>query len=295
MSRSSFVISLIILFVCADHSSAESNFITVNVMKSVTVDLPRNWFVMSDNKRITLDAWKDSVLEARKLSDADNNFPFAANYTNDFGNPVGTLAIRVYPKLKLTEAEASSGDAAFLKELDAGIRKNYTTGYEAGGGKLVAWLGTKKKSINGSTYFVSECRGLPPKTDGNLSKYIFRIRLVRHLNAEKSFVIIVSYREDEQFFLKPICDRIIGSILVEPQKIIDPETYIQKAGAQAIKTGPDGNTQYYSYTERASDERIKALSRSIAELSKDKAVVQAFEVLRSAIKATVSKKGRTCN
>lgn len=197
----------IVLFICAGQSSAESNFARVNLTKGVTVDLPKNWSVMSDNKRITLDTWRESVLEANELSDEENDLPFAANYYDDQGNTMGSFSIRFYPKLVDAQSEAvAAGGMEFIKELDSGLRQNFTSGLEAAGGKMVEWLGTATKSINGSVYFISENRQLTPRGD------IFRGILVRYLNAGKSFTIIISYRENEEYFLRPICDRIIGSI-----------------------------------------------------------------------------------
>ncbi len=76
------------------------------------------------------------------------------------------------------------------------------------GARILSWMGTKKQSINGIVAFVTEYRqsaireGEPP----------FRVRLVRVLNAERSFTVSVSYREDQEFFLRKICDRVIQSI-----------------------------------------------------------------------------------
>lgn len=201
------LILLITLFICAGQSSAGSNFARVDLTRGVTVELPTNWSVMSNNKRVTLDTWRESVLEAHKLSDAENNLPFAANYYDDSGNTAASFAIRFYPKLEFAQSEAvSAGGPEFIKELDDGVRQNFMSGLEAGGGKLVAWLGTVPKSINGSVYFISESRQLTPRGDR------FRGILVRYLNAGKSFTIIISYREDEEYFLMPICNRIINSI-----------------------------------------------------------------------------------
>jgi hypothetical protein len=201
------LIFLITLFICYGQSSAESNFPRVNLTGGVTVELPINWSVMSNNRRITLETWKESVLEAHKLSDVENASPFAANYFDDSGNTAGSFNIRFYPKLEVAQSEAvEAGGSEFIKELDDGLRQNFTSGLEAAGGKMVEWLGTATKSINGSVYFISENRQLTPRGDR------FHGILVRYLNAGKSFTIVVSYREDDAYILKPICNRIIMSI-----------------------------------------------------------------------------------
>jgi hypothetical protein len=204
--RSVFIVLLIMPFLFVCQSNADSNFIRVNLTKGVSAELPKNWSAMSDNRRITLETWKESVFQANKLSDAENDMPFMANYFDDMGNSAGTFSIRFYRTIKVTESEAIAGGKAFIKELDDGVKKNYTIGLETSGGKLVSWLGTTMKSINGSMYFISENRQITPRGDR------FRGILVRYLNAGKSFTVLISYREDDAYLLKPICDRIISSI-----------------------------------------------------------------------------------
>jgi len=199
-------IVLITLSLCVSKSNAENNFVTVSLTKGVTVDLPRNWSVMSDNDRITLDAWRESVLESHNLSEEKSEVPFSAHYFDNSGGAAATFSIRFYPNLTITKSESIAADSTFIKELDIGIKNNFIKGVTASGGHVINWLGTTKKSINNSVYFISESRQLSPKGIG------FKGILVRHFNAEKSFTIIISYQEDQEYFLKPICNKIIGSI-----------------------------------------------------------------------------------
>ena len=141
-----------------------------------------------------------------KLTDVENSLPFAATYYDDRGEVAGTFAIRFYPNIVVSQSEAIAADSVFTKELDADVRDSFTKGYEAAGGKLIAWLGTIKKSINNSVYFISESRQLSPR------EVAMRGILVRYLNSGKSFTIIISYREDQEYFLRPIYDRTIRSI-----------------------------------------------------------------------------------
>ena len=57
------------------------------------------------------------------------------------------------------------------------------------------------------TAFVTEYKRSPIKSNGN-----FKVRLVRVFNGGKSFTLTVSYREDKEYVLRPICDRIISSL-----------------------------------------------------------------------------------
>ena len=196
------------LFLCMGITNAAGNFIPVRLPKSVTVELPKNWTALTNNQRITLDSWVEAKIEARGMADATHDLAFAANYYDDQGKTAGMFNIRYYPNLDVTQSEARAANASDVKELDAVLRQDVVPGVEMAGGRLLAWVGTTKQSINGATAFVSEYRRSSPQGGS------FRARLVRFFNAQKSFTITISYREDQDYFLRPICDRIISSIRI---------------------------------------------------------------------------------
>lgn len=185
---------------------ASSNFLRLNLPQSVSFELPNNWKILSENSRITLGSWVESKLQVINREDISNTMPFYAKYYDDSGKTAASLNVRYYPTLTTTEAEALSGGSNYLNELNKNISVDYKIGFEATGGKLVSWLGTQKRNISGKVYFVSESRGITP--DGKP----WHTYLVRRLNATKSFTILVSYNEEQEFFLKPIIEKIIGSI-----------------------------------------------------------------------------------
>ncbi len=185
---------------------AYNNYISVRLPKGVTVELPKNWVVLSNNQRITLDSWVQAKAEVRGISNNSSELAFAANYYDERNITAGIFNIRYYPNLDINQSDAKAAGATDIKELDTTIRQNIIPGIEAAGGRVLAWLGTTKLSINGSTTFITEYRRSSPHGD------IFRARLVRFFNGNKSFTITISYREDQEFFLRPICDKIISSI-----------------------------------------------------------------------------------
>jgi hypothetical protein len=189
-------------------ANATGNFIPVRLPKGVAVELPKNWIALSNNQRITLDSLVQAKTEAKGIADATHDLAFAANYYDDHGKTAGMFNIRYYPGLDVTQADARAATAADVKELDAGLQRNVVPGIEMAGNRLLAWLGTTKLSINGSTVFVTEYRR-SSRQGGS-----FRARLVRFFNAQRSFTVTVSYHEDLDYFLRPICDRIISSIRI---------------------------------------------------------------------------------
>lgn len=196
------------LFICIGIANAAGNFVPVRLPKGVIVELPKNWTVLTNNQRITLDSWVRTKVETSGMADASSDLAFAANYYDDQGKTAGIFNIRYYPDLDVTQSEARAANAADVKELDAALQQNVVPGIEMAGGRLLAWIGTTKSSINGATVFVTEYRR-SSQQGGSV-----RARLVRFFNAQKSFTITISYREDQDYFLRPICDRIINSIRI---------------------------------------------------------------------------------
>ena len=76
-------------------------------------------------------------------------------------------------------------------------------------GKILSWHGTKKQYINGVMTLLTEYRRY-----SGISMRDARVRLVRVINANKSFTLTVSYNDTLQssFMLEGITNRIIESL-----------------------------------------------------------------------------------
>lgn len=198
----------ILFLVLTGAAAAANNFELIRLPSGVTVELPRNWSVFSNNRRITLDSWVQVQEESRGAVAGTSDLAFAANLYDDLGQTTGIFNIRYYPNLDIPQSTARGAGPEDVSEIDATVRQSIVPGIEMAGGRLLAWLGTQKRTVNGAIVFVTEYRRASQK-GGN-----FRARLVRVFNGNKSFTITISYREDEGYFLRPICDRIIGSIRI---------------------------------------------------------------------------------
>lgn len=196
----------IVLCSCIDVASAAGNFVPVHLPNGVTVELPKNWTVLTNNQRITLDSWVQAKTEALGLVDAKHDLAFAANYYDDQGKTAAKFNIRYYPDLRVTQIDAQSANAKDIKELDILLQQTIAPEVEMAGGRLLTWVGTTKQKINGAIAFVTEYQR-SSRLGGS-----FRVRLVRFFNGNKSFTATVSYREDQDFLLRPICDRIINTV-----------------------------------------------------------------------------------
>jgi hypothetical protein len=174
--------------------------------QGVSVEFPRNWSVISENQRITLDAWV--AAKSKKLYAESNTsaLGFAANYYDDKGGTVGIFNIRYYPTQTVTQADSRAATPGEVKEFDAELQTSLRTGVVSAGNRVLEWKGTQRRSINGLIYFVSEYRRTSPQG------IPFRARLIRLLDGPLSFTITISYREDQQLFLATTTEHITQSV-----------------------------------------------------------------------------------
>ncbi len=85
---------------------ATGNLTTVKLPKGVSIELPKNWVVFSNNQRIALDTAMKSALDLSGTGAPPSELPFAANLYDDRGRTLAILNIRYYPELDLSQADA---------------------------------------------------------------------------------------------------------------------------------------------------------------------------------------------
>lgn len=192
------------LVLCTAQAQPQS-YVRVHLPRNVSIELPKNWVVISNNQRITLDASVVARQGNASIADFRSELAFAANYYDDSGKTVGIVNVRYYPEQTVTQADSRNTSSAEVRELDALLQQELQKGVALSGNRLLAWLGTSKNSINGLIAFLSEYRRSSPNGS-------FRVRLVRVLDAGRSFTLTISYREDQAYFLQPISDYVIRSL-----------------------------------------------------------------------------------
>jgi len=197
---------VLILFLFAGTISiADSNYKTISLPKGVSIDLPINWQVISNNERITLDAYVETLFDP-----LDSEFPFAANYYNDNDEIDALMNIRYYPREVVTQENViNMFTPDVLRAMDDVVHKGIMLAMPKANLKMLSWNGTKKKLIKDTVALVTDYR----RYEG-LSKSNARVRLVRVLNGNKSFTLTVSYVDNKKssFMLKEITNRIIESL-----------------------------------------------------------------------------------
>lgn len=186
---------------------AANNFVPIRLPHGVQIELPRNWEALSNNQRITLDSTVQSRNERAGIFDASSDLNFGANYYDEAGKTAAIMNVRYYPDSEISQTDARAAGQPDIRELDSALRESIVKAGQINGFTVLAWNGTSKQIINGTTAFVTEYKRSPLKNNGN-----FKVRLVRIFNGSKSFTLTVSYREDQDYLLRPICDRIISSL-----------------------------------------------------------------------------------
>lgn len=205
-----YILCIVLFIALIPLSFSANNFIPIKLPHGVQIELPRNWIVVSNNQRITIDSAVQSRIEHAGIFDASSDLNFGANYYDDAGKTAGVMNARYYPELDITQAEARVAGTSDILELDATLLETIVKSGKISGFSVLVWKGTIKQVLSGVTAFVTEYKRSPLNNNGN-----FVVRLVRVFNKEKSFTMTLSYRENQEFLMRPICDRIMSSLKVE--------------------------------------------------------------------------------
>jgi len=184
-----------------------TNWIQIILPNNVTVELPKNWTLMTEKQRVTIDTFAQVQAEKIGSHDYSSDFNFAANYFDEHGNTSALINVRYYPNGTIKQNKVISALPAEIKGYDASVHNEISKAMKLAGAKLTTWNGTKKQVFLGLVAFVTEYQRSTPTGGAD-----FVERLVRFYNGSKSFTITVSYRVDQEFLLKPICDKIITTI-----------------------------------------------------------------------------------
>jgi hypothetical protein len=186
---------------------AANNFVPIRLPHGVQIVLPKNWKILSENQLITIDSAVQSTNERAGIFDASSDFNFGANYYDEAGKTAAIMNVRYYPDLDISQLDARAAGSSDIRELDAALQESLVKAGQIFGFSVLVWNGTTKQVFNGITAFVTEYKRSPLNNNGN-----FKVRLVRVFNGGKSFTMTVSYRENQEFLLRPICDHIISSL-----------------------------------------------------------------------------------
>ena len=175
----------------------------VQLGKGVSIEVPKNWTVLSNNNKITLDAFVEA--QGAKLVDSDLNF--AANSYDDNGKIQAIVNARFYPNNTATQDEAKQLYGKDLGVISDTFISNIKKYAEVGAYEFVSWDSIKFRKINDSYVLehVHQIRDLKTNTvHVNIG--------LRVWNSPNSFTVTIGYDKKLEHLFKPIAEYMTMSL-----------------------------------------------------------------------------------
>lgn len=202
-SQIKVILSVFLLNIVTLQAWGASNFVRVPLGKGASIEVPRNWVVLSDNQRITI----DTFVETKNYHQTESTLSFAANLYDDRDETIALINVWFYPDNPITQVEASQLTPSELKEIDPEMRKTVEATLKAMGVRMLNWYGSKMQVINGLYVLVHEHRHSGAGDAG-----VTRVRGVRVWRSPRSFTVTLSYRERDATMLLPIINYMTNSL-----------------------------------------------------------------------------------
>ena len=191
-------------------ATAESNFVIIDLPNDIVFNLPKNWTIYNDNQRVLLDTVVEILTDEEDRGYVVNSqLPFVADFYTESGAKVAMASIRFYPDMDITQDEVITAGKNEISELDDELKKQIVKSLSLinANKRVTRWLGTKKKTINGITFLVTEYTRNSLILNGD-----FRVYLYRALIGNRSFTLILSHYTKQESYLGLITDKIANSI-----------------------------------------------------------------------------------
>ena len=197
------LLSALLLGVPAPQVLGASNFVRVPLGKGASIEVPKNWVVLSGNQRITI----DTFVEAKGYRLTESTLNFAANLYDDRGKTIALVNARFYPDNPFTQVEAKQFTPADIKVIDVELRKGAEVLQNEMGVRMLQWYGSNMRVINGLHVLVHEQQNSGVRDSG-----VTRVRRLRVWRSPRSFTVTLSYLERDAALLLPIIDYMTNSL-----------------------------------------------------------------------------------
>lgn len=242
--------------------AAGLDVVRLKLPRGVSLELPRNWTILSKDERVALNEAVSS--KAGNSSSAERSF--VAQLTDTKGQKRAIVNVRYHPETKDTPGavtqEAVRGlSEAELEELGQRMNTGMRPALESVGGELVRWDGLCRVKVNGVWVLRVDC---VQRQQGDEDAMV--VRVDRYPLVEQSCSVSISYRVSEEQALRPVCDRISQSVRVdEPARV----------PAQAVTQPPP----------KAVDRKVYSVTDELPHDSVDPAPLIALLVLGTSLAA----------
>ncbi len=183
-----------------------SNFVRIPLGRGASIEVPKNWYVLSGNQRVTI----DTFVEAKGFRQVESTLNFAANLYDDRGKTMALVNARFYPDNTFVQDQAKQLTEADVQVIDVEIRKVAEAPLQSLGVRMTRWYASKVQVINGLYVYVHEHQHSGVGDAGST-----RVRGLRVWASPRSFTVTLSYRERDATIVLPIIDRMASSLRLE--------------------------------------------------------------------------------
>lgn len=183
---------------------AQSSFITLSLPKNVSIDVPKNWIVATENSRMTLEAFAESIGVQK-----DGNLQFYAEAYDQNKTRVASVNLIYLPDEKpISQSTLRSFSQTEIANMLKGVKEVVSQAINKVGGKLLTWNKPKKVLINGVTLVEFSYTVIVPSS----GEGVVKMKMLHMFAGTKSFKLTVGYAEDWAQIYEPIANHIINSL-----------------------------------------------------------------------------------
>lgn len=193
----------ILFLILASNVCAASNYVRVPLGMDASIEVPKNWVALSNNRKTTIQAY----VEAKGFLHPDSILNFAANLYDDSGNVIALVNVHGYPKSPLTQDDVRALRAEDLKTLDEMLKPEVLRPLQSMGATASNWRRFERISLNGLQALRYGYRHTGVQSSGPRV-----VQGIRIYNAPKSFVVTLSYSEKHAFMLASIIDYMAKTV-----------------------------------------------------------------------------------
>lgn len=184
------------------------NYIRISLGHGTSIEVPKNWIILSDNRRITVDAAIEAMGESSEYGPIEpSSLNFVANLYDEIGNTIALVHTRFYMDNLLTQDLVRKLTSSQLDDLSAGSEKASVAAAQMLGARMINWFGSEIQVINGIYVLVNEYQQSDINNQG-----VMRVRVLDVWRMPHSFTFTLSYRESDAKILLPIIDHMANSL-----------------------------------------------------------------------------------
>jgi hypothetical protein len=209
LSNISRLLLLIVLCQCA--AFADTNFVQVKLATGITLDLPRNWWLIQGelNKTIETSAQAALDLSGIDMGERKDINLIAANCLPK--SMYASVRVNVRRPPLASPEDARKLTATELAEMGAEMKKMLLQTLPKQGFELRDYISTTREEIAGFPAIVSHSR----RTDDAQGKQTALVWVTQIFAPGRTYRLNLAYRESEAGFWKPVIERIKMSIKIE--------------------------------------------------------------------------------